>query len=409
MSFPHRVLKTTEVALPMLPLEDLRVLDLSRLVAGNMLTLVLADFGAHVVKVEQPGVGDPLRTWKTNNLDLWWRVYARNKRSVTLNLAHPLGRSLLLQMVDRFDVLVENFVPGRLERWEIGPDVLLARNPRLVVVRISGWGQTGPYRERPGLGTLIEAMSGFAAMTGFPDRPPTLPPFPLADMVAALWGAAATVIAVSHARRTGNGQVIDLAILEPLFAILGPLAAEYRLAGQVRERSGNRSYNTAPRNTYKTADGQWVAISASTPHTAARLLDALGLSELLYDPRFATNEARVQHAEALDEILGEAIRRYTLHELMVLFIRHEVTAAPVYNVSQLLADPHVRARDLVIQVQDPQLGGIPMHAPLPRLMGTPGTIRWPGPPLGAHNEEFYLSELGLTRAELERAKAQGVI
>lgn len=393
----------------MLPLEDLRVLDLSRLVAGNMLTLVLADFGADVVKVEQPGVGDPLRTWKTNSLDLWWKVYARNKRSITLNLAHPQGRSLLLQMVGRFDVLVENFIPGTLERWGIAPDVLLARNPRLVVLRISGWGQTGPYRERPGLGTLIEAMSGFAAMTGFPDRPPTLPPFPLADMVAALWGVAATVIAVSHARRSGNGQVIDLAILEPLFAILGPVAADYQLAGKVRERIGNRSYNAAPRNTYKTADGQWVAISASTPHTAARLFEALGLSELLSDPRFTTNEARVQHAEALDEILGQAIGRYMLQELMELFARHEVTAAPVYNISQLLADPHVQARELVIEAEDPQLGRIPMHAPLPRLMGTPGAIRWPGPPLGAHNEEFYQAELGLTTAELEQFKADGVI
>jgi len=393
----------------MLPLEDLHVLDLSRLVAGNMLTLVLADFGADVVKVEQPGKGDPLRTWKTDGMDLWWKVYARNKRSVTLNLAHPKGRDLLLQMVERSDVLVENFVPGTLERWGIGPDVLLAQNPRLVVVRISGWGQTGPYRDRPGLGTLIEAMSGFAAMTGFPDRPPTLPPFPLADMVAALWGAAAAVIAVHHARRSGEGQVIDLAILEPLFAILGPVAAEYRLAGKVRERIGNRSHNAAPRNTYRTKDGQWLAISASTPNTAVRLFEALGLTELLADPRFATNEARVQNAEALDEILEEAIGRYTLQEVMELFTRHEVTAAPVYHVPQLLADPHVQARGLVVEVADPQLGRIPMHLPLPRLTGTPGAIRWPGPPLGAHNEEIYREELGLTNAELEQLKSEGVI
>jgi len=394
---------------PMLPLEDLHVLDLSRLVAGNMLTLVLADFGADVVKVEQPGKGDPLRTWKTDGMDLWWKVYARNKRSVTLNLAHPKGRDLLLQMVERSDVLVENFVPGTLERWGIGPDVLLAQNPRLVVVRISGWGQTGPYRDRPGLGTLIEAMSGFAAMTGFPDRPPTLPPFPLADMVAALWGAAAAVIAVHHARRSGEGQVIDLAILEPLFAILGPVAAEYRLAGKVRERIGNRSHNAAPRNTYRTKDGQWLAISASTPNTAVRLFEALGLTELLADPRFATNEARVQNAEALDEILEGAIGRYTLQEVMELFTRHEVTAAPVYHVPQLLADPHVQARGLVVEVADPQLGRIPMHLPLPRLTGTPGAIRWPGPPLGAHNEEIYREELGLTNAELEQLKSEGVI
>lgn len=393
----------------MLPLEDLRVLDLSRLVAGNMLTLVLADFGADVVKVEQPGMGDPLRTWKTNSMDLWWKVYARNKRSVTLNLAHPKGRDLLLRMAERSDVLVENFVPGTLERWGIGPDALLAQNPRLVVVRISGWGQTGPYRDRPGLGTLIEAMSGFAAMTGFPDRPPTLPPFPLADMVAALWGAAATVIAVHHARRSGNGQVIDLAILEPLFAILGPVAAEYRLAGKVRERIGNRSHNAAPRNTYRTKDGQWVAISASTPNTAVRLFEALGLPELLSDPRFATNEARVQNSETLDEILEGAIGKYTLQEVMELFARHEVTAAPVYNVPQLLADPHVQARGFVVEVADPQLGRIPMHLPLPRLTGTPGAIRWPGPPLGAHNEEIYLEELGLTNVELERLKSEGVI
>lgn len=397
-----------------LPLAGMRVLDLSRLVAGNMLTMVLADFGADVIKVEQPGAGDPLRAWKSGGLDLWWRVYGRNKRSITLNLAQPAGRVLLLRLLPKADLFVENFIPGTLEEWGLGPEALLTRNRGLVVVRISGWGQEGPYRHRPGFGTFVEAMSGFAAMTGPADAPPTLPPVPLADMSAALYGAAAALIALRHRDASGEGQVIDLSLLEPLLSLLGPLAAEYRLIGQVRERIGNRSYNSAPRNTYRTRDGEWVAISASTPAMATRFFQAIGRADLLEDERFATNETRVRHVEELDQHVAAEIARFTLSELLERFEAHKVGAAPVYDISQLLEDPHVRARRIVVEV--PQDGGAgaaggvtPMHDVIPRLLATPGRIRWSGPALGGHNEEVYLGELSLPEVEFLRLRDEGIV
>jgi len=398
-----------------LPLAGLRVLDLSRLVAGNMLTMVLADFGADVIKVEQPGVGDPLRAWKSGGLDLWWRVYGRNKRSITLNLAQPAGRDLLLRLLPSADLFVESFIPGTLEEWGLGPEVLRGGNRRLVVVRISGWGQEGPYRHRPGFGTFVEAMSGFAAMTGPAEGPPTLPPVPLADMSAALYGAAAALITLRHRDQSGEGQIIDLSLLEPLFSLLGPLAAEYRLIGQVRERIGNRSYNSAPRNTYRTRDGQWVAISASTPPMAARFFQAIGRADLLAEERFATNEARVRHVDELDRHVATEIARYTLAELLERFETHKVGAAPVYDISQLLEDPQVVARRVVVDVSAAGLasgagsGVTPMHDVIPRLLGTPGRIRWAGPPLGAHNAEVFLKELSLPEAEVRRLHEEGVL
>lgn len=373
-----------------------------------MLTMLLADFGADVIKIEQPGSGDPLRAWKSEGLDLWWRVYGRNKRSVTLNLAHPKARDLLRRLLGDADLLVESFVPGTLEAWGLAPEVLLQDAPRLVVVRISGWGQDGPYRTRPGFGTFVEAMSGFAAMTGSPEGPPTLPPVPLADMSAALYGAAAALIALRHRDATGVGQVIDLPLLEPLVSLLGPLAAEYRMLGRVRRRLGNRSYNSAPRNTYRTADGKWVAVSASTPPMAARLFEAIGRTDLLADDRFSTNEARVRNVEALDREVAGEIGKYSLDDLLSRFQEHRASAAPVYDIAQLLDDPQVRARGMVVDVPGAD-GPTPMHAVVPRLSATPGRIRWAGPPLGAHNEEIYGGELGLSAGELEDLRARGVI
>ena len=395
-----------------LPLADIRVLDLSRLVAGNMLTMVLADFGADVIKVEQPGAGDPLRAWKSDGLDLWWRVYGRNKRSITLNLAHAEGRELLLRLLPSADLLVESFLPGTLEQWDLAPELLLEHNPGLVIIRISGWGQDGPYRRRPGFGTFVEAMSGFAAMTGPADAPPTLPPVPLGDMSAALYGATATMIALRQRGRDGRGQVVDLSLLEPLFSFLGPLAAEYRLTGRIRTRIGNRTYNSAPRNTYRTRDGEWIAISASTPTMAAQFFRALGRADLLDDERFATNESRLRHVDEVDRVVGEEIGRYDLPDLLARFEEHGVGSAPVYDIAQLLADPHVRFRGMVVDVPDrADPGGrpTPMHAVIPRLGRTPGEIRWPGPALGAHNDQIYGDELALAISERDRLHAGGVI
>jgi formyl-CoA transferase len=394
------------------PLADVRVLDLSRLVAGNVLTMLLADFGADIIKVEQPGVGDPLRAWKSDGLDLWWRVYGRNKRSLTLNLSRAEGRDLLLRLLPSADLLVESFVPGTLEQWGLGPEVLLGRNAGLVIVRISGWGQDGPYRRRPGFGTFVEAMSGFAAMTGPSDGPPTLPPVPLGDMSAALYGATAAMIALHQRDHDGRGQVIDLSLLEPLVSLLGPLAAEYRLTGRIRHRIGNRTYNAAPRNTYRTRDDRWVAVSASTAPMAAQFFKALGRTDLLEDPRFATNEARLQYVDELDRSVAEEIARYDLADLLARFEAEGAGIAPVYDIEQLLADPHVVERRMVIDVPDPADPAgrpIPMHTVIPRFDRTPGDVRWPGARLGAHNEEIYGGELAVPEAERERLRAAGVI
>ncbi len=390
-------------------LQGLRVVDCSRLIAGGVLATVLADHGADVVKVENPRGGDPLRTWLRERGQLWWKVYARNKRSVTLNLAVPRGQEILRRLARRADVLIENFVPGTFERWGLGWDVLSADNPRLVFVRVSGWGQDGPYRDRPGFGTMVEAMSGFAATTGPADGPPTLPSFPMADMVAALAGASAVLAALRWRDQvSGRGQVVDVSLYEPLVSLLGPMAAEHAQDGTVRTRQGNRSSNASPRGTYRTRDGRWVALSASTPASAAALFAGLGLGHLLDDPRFATNDARVAHNDLVDAALAEAIGQRTLDEMQQLFESADLTAAPVYDIADITKDPHVIARKFLVDVPDPELGAVRMTAPTPRLAETPAAIEWPGPPLGAHNREVY-AEVGIDDDQLEALRRDGVV
>ena len=294
------------------PLDGIVVLDLSRLVAGNMLSLQLADFGAEVVKIEDPGKGDPLRDWRVQGISAYWKVYARNKKSVTLNLREAEGKALLLQMAERADVLLENFRPGTLEAMGLGPEVLLARNPGMVVVRISGWGQDGPYRFRPGFGTLVEGMSGFAARNGFEDREPVLPPLALADMIAGLYGAFAVMTALRHRDQGGGGQVIDLPLLDPMFSVLGPEAALYKLTGTIKPRTGSRSNTACPRNVFPTKDGRWISMSASMQVMVDRLYRALGVPEMLQDPRFRTNADRVANAAASEVPIREFISAHTL-------------------------------------------------------------------------------------------------
>jgi formyl-CoA transferase len=388
-------------------LEGVRVLDLSRLVAGNTLTQVLADFGAEVIKVEPPA-GDTLRAWHTNGVPVTWKLYSRSKKSLCLELRKPEAIELLLKLVPSAAVLIESFRPGILEKMGLAPQTLLARNPKLVVVRISGWGQDGPYGQRPGFGTLIEGMSGFASMNGFPDREPVLPPMYLADSVAGLHGAAAAMIALREAEREGGaGQVIDLPLLEPLFNILGPQAANLRLTGKVKARTGNRSTTTAPRNAYRTKDGRWVCLSASIQKMTERLFRAIGRPELIEDPRYATNAGRLQHADELDAIIGSFIAQRTQAENVAFFEKFEVTIGPVYDIAQIVEDPHVIERELLADYPDADMGAFPMHHVMPRLSRTPGAIRSPAPKLGEHNRAL-LAEAGVDESAYAALLASGV-
>src|SRR5262249_26519839 len=392
------------------PLDGVRALDLSRLVAGNMLSLQLADFGAEVVKVETPGRGDTLRDWREAGVSVHWKVYARNKKSITLNLKSPEAPGILLDLAGRFDALIESFRFGYLERLGAGPEQLLDRNPRLVIARVSGFGQTGPYRERPGFGTLVEALSGFASRNGFEDREPVLPPLAMADMIAGLYGAMATVLAVRHAERPGGrGQVIDLALLDSIFSILGPEAAIHRLTHRVRRRVGSASEGTSPRNVYATKDGGWVAISASTQAMTEKLFSAIGREDLNRDPAFKTNSERVKRRDQVDAIVGGFIKQRTLADAITFFEAAGVTAAPVYDIGQFLDDPHVQERGIVVEAPDDEIsGGVPMHAIVPRLSGTPGRLRHAAPAIGQHNREIF-ARIGYSGERITAPAQKGVI
>jgi crotonobetainyl-CoA:carnitine CoA-transferase CaiB-like acyl-CoA transferase len=390
------------------PLEGIRVLDLSRLVAGNMVSLQLADFGAEVIKIEDPRKGDPLRDWRTHNISVHWKVYARNKKSVTLNLRAAEGMDLLRKLVATSQVFIENYRPGTLEAMGIGPDVLHAINPKLILVRVSGWGQDGPYRDKPGFGSLVEGMSTFASKNGFDDRPPVLPPLALADMIAGLYGANAVLIALREVERGGKGQVIDLPLLDPIFSILGPEAALYKLTQKIEKRVGSLSNNTAPRNVYETKDGRFISISASIQSMAERLFRTIGRADMIDDPRFRTNTDRVKNIAETDRPVAEFIKARTLAENLAIFEKAEVTAAPVYDIDQFIADPHVQARQIVTELPDDEMGSVPMHAVVPRLSGTPGEIRTPAPALGQHNDEI-LSGLGLSPAAIESLRKRKTI
>jgi crotonobetainyl-CoA:carnitine CoA-transferase CaiB-like acyl-CoA transferase len=390
------------------PLDGVRVLDLSRLIAGNTLTQVLADFGAEVIKVEPPA-GDTLRDWKTEGVEISWKLYSRSKKSLALELRNPEARALLLDLAATAAIFVESFRPDTLEKMGLGPEALLERNPKLVIVRISGWGQSGPYRRRPGFGTLVEGMSGFASFNGFADREPVLPPMYLADSTAGLYGAAGVMIALREVEvNGGRGQVIDLPLLDPLFAVLGPQAANYRLTGKVKPRTGSRSTNSGPRNAYRCRDGLYVGLSASTQKMAERVFASIGRADLIDDPRYRTNADRVRNAEGLDAIIGEFIAQRTQSENVAFFEQAEVTIGPIYDIRQILEDPHFVDREVLADYPDPEMGAFPMHSVVPRLAGTPGSIRTPAPRLGEHNRAL-LAEIGVDGARYARLRSEGVV
>jgi len=381
------------------PLTGTRVLDLSRLVAGNMLSLQLADFGADVIKIEPPQ-GDPLRDWKDEGHSLYWKTYARNKRSLVLNLRHQPAMAALEKLIETADVFIENFRPGTLEKMGLAPEKLLERNPDLIVVRISGFGQTGPYAQFPGFGTLVEAMSGFAYRTGFPDREPVLPPLALADMIAGVYGSSATVTALlARDRGLARGQVIDLSLLEPMFSVLGPEAGIYKVTGKIKERSGSASNTASPRNVYKCRDGHYVALSGSTPAVARRIFEIIGKPEMIEDPRFATNSDRVKHRDLVDAAIGAWFAERDHDEALKTMRDAGATVGPIYNIADASADPHFQDREIIVAADDETHGNLPMHDIVPRLSATPGTWRRPAPGIGEHNAEI-LAEAGLPEEEI---------
>ncbi|MBT2543715.1 CoA transferase [Streptomyces sp. ISL-44] len=392
------------------PLAGLRVLDLATLFAGPLAATLLGDFGAEVVKVEHPGRPDPSRGHgpAKDGIGLWWKLLGRNKRTITLDLSTPGGRDTLLRLAASADVVIENFRPGTLEKWGLGWPELSAANPRLVLTRVTAFGQQGPYAHRPGFGTLAEAMSGFAAITGEPDGPPTLPPFGLADSIAALTTAYAVMTALAGRDRTGHGQVVDLAIIEPILTVLGPHPLWYDQLGYVQPRTGNRSTNNAPRNTYRSADGRWLAVSASAQSIAERVLHLVGRPELIAEPWFATGSGRAAHAHVLDEAVGGWIARHKAEEVVAAFEEAQAAVAQVYDIRDVMADPQYAALDTVTEIEDPELGPLRMQNILFRLSATPGGIRWAGRPHGADTDEV-LTELGLTEAEISALRTEGAL
>lgn len=373
------------------PLRGIRVLDLSRLVAGNTLTMVLADMGADVLKVEPPA-GDTLREWKVSGVPTAWKAYSRNKRSLCIDMRSKAGLAIVTALAKDAHVLVESFRPGTLESMGLDPKTLIAANRKLIVARISGWGQSGPYRDRPGFGTLVEGMSGFAAMNGFADREPVLPPIYLGDMTAGLYGAVGVLAALRNVEvGSGEGQIIDVPLLDPLFAILGPQAANYRLTGRVKKRTGSRSTNSAPRNVYRTRDAKWVCLSASTQTMAERLLREIGHAELIDDPRFATNAARLENVEALDRIIEGFIAKKSQQECIEFFKERSITVGPVYDMADIGEDAHFHERGIIVELPDEAMGTIPVHAVSPRLEKTPGNIYRAAPALGEHTQEVLRS------------------
>ncbi len=389
------------------PLVGVRVLDLSRLVAGNILSVILADFGADVVKVEGTK-GDPLRDWLDAGQPLYWKTYGRNKRSIVLDLHIQAAREILLKLVERSDVLIENFKPGTLEKMGLAPDLLLQINPMLVIVRISGFGQFGPYASLPGFGSLVEAMSGLADRTGFADREPVLPPFPAADMIAGMLGSSATLMALRAVEHgLSKGQVVDLSLLEPLFSLLGPETMSYSLTHSIKERSGSASNTTSPRNVYKCKDGKYVALSASMQSMAERLFEVIGRPDMISDPKFKTNSDRLRNRDEVDEIVGGWFKDRNRSEALEFMRKAGVTAGPVYDIKDVLEDQHFIEREIVVEVDDPDLGWIPTQNVVPKFTSTPGAIRSAAPKLSEHTDSI-LGELGISEAEISELKAQGV-
>lgn len=392
------------------PLAGLRVVDAATLFAGPLAATYLGDFGADVVKVEHPRRPDAARGHGPNKdgIGLWWKTLGRNKRTVTIDLKRADGAATMRRLLAKTDVFVENFRPGTLERWGLSPQTLLQDNPGLVIARVTAFGQDGPYAGRPGFGSLAEAMSGFAALTGEPGGPPTLPPFGLADGIAGLATAYAVMAALRHRDATGEGQVIDLAIIEPILMMLGAPLTAFDQLGYVQPRTGNRSVNNAPRNVYRTGDDDWVAVSTSSQSIAERVMALVGRADLVDEPWFASGSGRAEHADELDRAVGGWIGAHGTPKVIAAFEQAQAAVAPVYDVRGVLTDPQYQARGTAITIRDDDLGPLVMQNVLFRLSATPGRVRWGGRAPGADTDEV-LAELGLEPGEIIRLRKDGAV
>lgn len=395
-----------------LPLDDLRVVELGSLLAGPFCGQLLGDFGAEVIKVEDPGTGDPMRQWgreKPYGLSLWWPVVARNKKSVTANLRTEEGQDLVRRLVAKADVLVENFRPGTLERWGLAPEQLWEINPGLVVTRVTGFGQTGPYAERAGYGSIGEAMGGIRYVTGDPDRPPARAGVSLGDSLAATFATLGTLVALHNRGRTGRGQVVDAAIYEAVLALMESLLPEWQVAGYQRERTGATLPNVSPSNAYPTADGEMVLVAANQDTVFGRLTEVMGQTELATDERYATHSARGQHMEGLDGLIAAWTSTLDSDDLLGRLHEGGVPAGRIFRAKDMFADPHFAARDAIVRLTHPELGEFAMHNVFPRLSETPGSVRHVGPTLGEHNKEIYQGMLGIDDATMSSLHSAGVI
>lgn len=392
------------------PLSDLRVVEMGTLIAGPFCGQVLGDFGADVVKIEDPGKGDPMRQWGRSlpkGLSPWWPVIGRNKRSVTLDLRQPEGRELALALIDQADVVIENFRPGAMEKWGMGYEVLAARNPRLVMARVSGFGQTGPYSQRAGYGLIGEAMGGLRYVTGEPDRPPARAGISIGDSLTALHAVIGVMMALHHRERTGRGQMIDAALYESVLSVMENLVTEYDLTGYVRERSGSILPGIAPSNVYPCANGESLLIGGNGDAVFARLAATMGREDLAVDPRYATHAARGENQAELDALVSNWTRNWPLPELLALLEANGVPCGRIFRAPDMLEDPQFAARQSIVEVDHPVFGKVKMQNAFPRLSETPGGVRWPGPALGEHTREV-LEGLGVDAARLADLAARKV-
>ncbi len=396
-----------------LALEGLKVLDISTMMAAPWAATYLADYGAEVIKIEHPQIGDHVRRWggQKDGESLFWKSIGRNKKCITLNLGTTEGQSLFKRLVKDADVLIENFRPGTLKRWNLGPDELSLINPRLITLSVTGFGQSGPYCQRAGFGTVAEGMSGFAFSTGYPDSPPTLPSIPLADGVCSVFGALAVMTAVYErdVLGSGKGQSIDISLYEPLLRFLESQIIEYDQLGTIRERLGNGTADASPRNVYGTKDNKWVALSASAQPVAERLFKAIGREDLVEDERYSTNASRAERSEELDKIVGSWIAERNMDEVVEILTSSGAVVGPVYNMKQILEDPHFIYRDTVVAVNDSDLGKVRMANVVAKFSRTPGKIKHTGQKKGAHNKEIFENYLGLSTEEIEELRQKGVI